>query len=102
MRSDRALLSVNLSAVHRSAFSLETRSPIILWHFLVSFLPPRAAEELRKATYPDMCVSGSEDRELVCVMLNNITSRELILWSGRNPSSAKRNYLPYNLLNMKG
>ena len=33
-----------------------------------------AVEGLRKATYPDMCVNGSEDRERVCVMLNNITS----------------------------
>ncbi len=79
-RSDRALLSVNLSAVYRSAFSYETLSPIILWHFLVSFLPPLAVEGLRKATYPIlMCVNGSEDREPVCVMSNNIISRELIL-----------------------
>lgn len=99
-RSDRALLSVNLSAVYRSAFSLETLSPIILRYFLVSFLPPLAVEDLRKATYSDMCVSGSEDRESVCVMLNNVTSRELILWKRRNLSSAKRVYLPYNLLSM--
>lgn len=39
-RSDRSLLSVNLSALYRSAFSYETPSSIILWHFLVSFLPP--------------------------------------------------------------
>lgn len=104
-RSDRALLSVNLSAVYRSAFSYETLSPIILRHFLVSFLPPLAVEDLRKAAYPDMCVNGSEDREPVCVMSNNIISRELILWNGRNPSSAKtpyRNYLPYNLHNING
>lgn len=85
-RSDRALLSVNLSAVYRSTFSYETPSPIIPWHFLIVFLPPLAVVDLRKASYPDMCVNGSEDRDPVCDMLNSITPRELILSKGRNPS----------------
>ena len=88
-RSDRAALSVNLSAVYRSAFSYETLSSIILRHFLVRFLPPLAGEDLRKATYPDMYVNGSEDRGAVCVMSNNMVSREFFLWNGRNPSHAK-------------
>lgn len=45
-RSYRALISVNLSVVFRSAFSSETLSTMILWHFLDGFLPPLAVEDL--------------------------------------------------------
>lgn len=51
-RSRGARLSGNLSVVCRSAFSCETLATIILWHFLVSFLPLLVAEDQGSATYP--------------------------------------------------
>lgn len=87
-RSDRAPLSVNLSAVYRSAFSYETLTSIILWHFLVSFLPLLAIEDLRRATYPDMCVNGSKDRESVChVGQHNPQGAQSVEW--REPEYCK-------------
>lgn len=87
-RSHGAGLSVNLSVVSRSAFSYETPATIILWHFPVSFLPPSVADDQGSATYPIRCVSGSEDRELVCAKFSGI-SKEPLLWNEGNPSRAQ-------------
>lgn len=57
--------SVNLSVVYRSAFSYETPATIILWHFLVSFLPPSVAKDQGSATYP-IFVSVGQRTESWC------------------------------------
>lgn len=60
-------------------------SAIILWHFLVSFLPQKTFTDLRRAPYYEMCVNESENKVPKCTELSSANATDFIIKNRKRP-----------------